>query len=149
MIEQTREISKKLFPSNIEKIGFIRSIALMMETIQSSSQFVCSFDIPETIETLSLEQKTHLFRIVQECTNNTIKHSGASGLKIEITEKNKEYQLIYQDNGKGIKTKKSASGIGLRSLSERAKLLNGNIFILDEKNAKGFKLIIKFKPTKA
>jgi two-component system NarL family sensor kinase len=149
VIEQTREISKKLFPSNIEKIGFIRSIALMMETIQSSSQLVCSFDIPETIETLSLEQKTHLFRIVQECTNNTIKHSGASGLKIEITEKNKEYQLTYQDNGKGIKTKKSASGIGLRSLSERAKLLNGNIFILDEKNAKGFKLIIKFKPTKA
>jgi len=148
VIEQTREISKKLFPSNIEKIGFIRSIALMMEAIQNSTQLVCSFDIPETIEDLTIEQKTHLFRIVQECTNNTIKHSGATGLKIEITEKNKEYQLTYQDNGKGIKTKNPSNGIGLRSLNERAKLLNGSVLILDEKNLKGFKLIIKFKPLK-
>lgn len=149
VIEQTREISKKLFPSNIEKIGFTRSIALMMEAIQSSTQLVCSFDIDEIIETLSIEQKTHLFRIVQECTNNTIKHSGATGLKLEIIEKNKEFQLTYQDNGKGIKTKKSSNGLGLKSLNERAKFLNGNIQVLDEKNNKGFKLIFKFKPKKA
>jgi two-component system NarL family sensor kinase len=149
VIEQTREISKNLYPSNIEKIGFTRSIALMMEAIQNSTQIVCSFDIEETIETLSLEQKTHLFRIVQECTNNTIKHSGASGLKLEIKEKNKEFNFVYQDNGKGIKTKKVSNGLGLKSLNERAKLLKGYIEVLDEKNLKGFKLIFNFKPTKA
>ena len=148
VIEQTREISKKLFPANIEKIGFIRSIALLVENVQHSTQLVCSFDISESIESLPLEQKTHLFRIIQECTNNTIKHSGASGLKIEILEKNKEFQFIYQDNGKGLSAKLSDDGIGLRSLKERAKILNGTLEFIDEKNSKGFKLIIKFKPTK-
>ncbi len=148
VIEQTREISKRLFPSNIEKIGLIRSIALMMENVQKSSSLVCSFEITEKIETLTLEQKTHIFRIIQECTNNTIKHAEATGLKINVSENNNDYELLYQDNGKGIENNELSNGIGLRSLRERAKILNGTIEIQDEKNGKGFKLIIKFSPNK-
>ncbi|MCD6069329.1 MAG: hypothetical protein K0S33_4155 [Bacteroidetes bacterium] len=148
VIEQTREISKNLFPSNIEKIGLVRSIALVMEAIQNSTQLVCSFEITEAVESLSMEQKTHLFRIIQECTNNTIKHSGATGLKIDISKRNSAYTLIYQDNGKGINGKGEGNGIGLRSLNERARILNGTIGISDEKNHKGFKLTIDFKPYK-
>jgi signal transduction histidine kinase len=147
VIEQTREISRNLFPSNIEKIGLVRSVALMMESIQASTRLVCSFEITEAVEILSIEQKTHLFRVIQECTNNTIRHSGASGLKINISNRNNNYTLVYQDNGKGISGKTSSNGIGLRSLHERARILNGTIDISEEKN-KGFKLTIEFTPYK-
>jgi tetratricopeptide (TPR) repeat protein len=147
VIEQTREISRNLFPSNIEKIGLVRSVALMMENIQASTPLVCSFEITEAVESLSMEQKTHLFRIIQECTNNTIKHSGAGGLKINISNDGNEYTLVYQDNGKGLQGKASATGIGLRALHERARILNGTIDLGEEKN-KGFKLTIEFTPYK-
>ncbi len=145
VIEQTREISRNLFPTNLEKIGLTRAIASLMENIQNATKLECSYEITEKEKELSIDVKTHLYRIIQECTNNTIKHSGASGLKITIKEKEGEYRLKYLDNGSGLKTKKDHVGIGLLSMQERAKIINGYLEI-DDKTQKGFKLILKFKP---
>ena len=147
VIEQTREISRNLFPTNLEKIGLTRAIASLMEGIQEATKLECSYDITEKVATLPIDVKTHLFRIIQECTNNTIKHSGASGLKISIEERNGEFTLIYLDNGSGIKVKKENIGIGLFSMQERARIINGYLEIGD-KTQKGFRLILKFKPIK-
>ena len=55
--------------------------------------------------------------------------------------------LMYQDNGKGIKTKKNSYGMGLDAMQERANIIDGTIDI-DEKAEKGFKLILRFKSDK-
>lgn len=144
VIEQTREISRSLYPSYLEKIGLVRSVASLSESIQSSTGIECSFDISDHVETLSLNVKTHLFRILQECTNNTIKHSGATALKISITEKNNEFIMIYQDNGSGFGSKQQ-KGLGILSIKERAKIINGSVHF-DDKAGRSFKLILKFKP---
>jgi len=140
VIEQTRQISHNLFPYYLEKIGLTRSVARLVENIQSATNIECSFDISEKVEDLNLTVKTHLYRIIQESRNNTIKHSEASALKISIIEKNKSLQLIYQDNGKGL-SDESRNGLGLLSIIERSKMLNASISISD-KNSKGFKLRI-------
>lgn len=143
IIEQTREISHNLYPSYLEKIGFVRSIARLLEKLQTATNIQCSFDISEKIEDLHLSTKTHLYRIVQECTNNTVKHAEASALKISIVEKNNEFILMYQDNGKGIMTEKQ-SGMGILSIKERANIIQASVD-LDEKKTKGFKLTLKFR----
>ena len=142
VIEQTREISKNLYPSYLEKIGLVRSIARLMENIQSSTKIECSFDVTDNVEELSLQTKTHIYRILQECTNNTIKHAKASALKISIVEKNNEFVLVYQDNGVGISSKQK-DGLGLLSIRERAKIINGSVNFEDKTN-KSFKLTLKF-----
>lgn len=142
VIEQTREISKNLYPSYLEKIGLIRSIARLMENIQSSSKIECSFDVTEKVEEMSLQTKTHIYRILQECTNNTIKHAQATALKTSITEKNNEFTLVYQDNGIGMLSKQK-NGLGLLSIKERAKIINGSVNFEDKTN-KSFKLTLKF-----
>lgn len=144
VIEQTREISRNLYPTHLETIGLARSVATLMENIQSATKLECSFDIANQVEQLPIAIQTHVFRIIQECTNNTIKHSGATGLKISITQKAGEFVFIYQDNGSGLKIKKHHLGIGLLSMQERSKIINGTIDI-DDKAEKGFKLILKFK----
>lgn len=142
VIEQTREISKNLYPSYLEKIGLVRSIARLMENIQSSTKIECSFDVTDKVEDLSLQTKTHIYRILQECTNNTIKHAKASALKISITEKGGEFTVVYQDNGIGISSKQK-NGLGLLSIRERAKIINGSVNFEDKTN-KSFKLTLKF-----
>ena len=144
VIEQTREISRNLYPTNLEKIGLGRSVAALMESVQVATKMECSFEISNTIEELPIAIQTHLFRIIQECNKNTIKHSGATGLKLSIVEKGGEFVLLYQDNGTGLKIKKQQIGIGLLSMQERAKIINGSIDI-DDKAEKGFKLMLKFK----
>jgi signal transduction histidine kinase len=142
VIEQTREISKNLYPSYIEKIGLVRSIARLMENIQSSTKIECSFEVTESVEKLSLQNKTHIYRILQECTNNTIKHAHATALKTSVTEKNEEFTFIYQDNGIGM-TSKQKNGLGLLSIQERAKIINATVSF-ENKSNKSFKLTLKF-----
>ena len=142
VIEQTREISRNLYPSYLEKIGLVRSIARLMENIQSSTKIECSFDVTESVESLPIQSKTHIYRILQECTNNTIKHAKASALKTDITEKNGEFVVVYQDNGIGLSSKQK-NGLGLLSIRERAKIINGSVNFEDKTN-KSFKLTLKF-----
>lgn len=143
VIEQTREISRSLYPSYLEKIGLVRSVASLSENVQSSTGIECSFDITDKVEELPLNVKTHLYRILQECTNNTIRHSGATALRISVTEKGGDFVMIYQDNGSGFGSKQQ-KGLGILSIKERAKIINGSVSF-DDKSHKGFKLILKFK----
>jgi signal transduction histidine kinase len=144
VIDQTRELSKNLYPSYLEKIGLKRSIARLLENLQSGSNIECSFDVDDNVEQLPLQTKTHLYRIIQECTNNTVKHAKASALKISILEKNNEFTMVYQDNGQGISPGET-NGLGLLSIQERAKIINGNVNFEDRTN-KSFKLTLKFNP---
>ncbi|MBI5540589.1 MAG: sensor histidine kinase [Bacteroidia bacterium] len=144
VINQTREISRNLYPSNLEKIGLIRAIASLMQDLQSLKTLECSYDIDESVLSLSIDIQTNIFRIVQECVNNTIKHSGASGLKASIKKINDEFVFTYMDNGIGLKNKRNIGGMGILSIQERAKIINGNVEI-EEKNEKGFRLTLKFK----
>jgi two-component system NarL family sensor kinase len=146
VIEQTREISKMLYPSSLEKIGLLRYVASLMENTQLATKIECSYEITDNVQSLPINTQAQIARIIQECTNNTIKHSGATGLKISIDEKDNRFTLIYQDNGKGIKAGINSDGIGLRSLRERGKILNGEMNI-EEKADKGFYLTLKFNLT--
>lgn len=142
VIEQTREISRNLYPSYLEKIGLVRSIARLMENVQTSSHLECSFDVSDKVDNLPIGTKTHIYRILQECTNNTIKHAKATALKISISEEEGEFILVYQDNGVGLTTKQK-NGLGLLSIQERAKIINGSVSFEDKSN-KSFKLTLKF-----
>lgn len=144
LIEQTREISSNLYPSHLEKIGLVRSVASLIENIQNSTGIECSFNVSPDVENLSWPTKTHLFRIVQECTNNTIKHASASALKVSIEDKKDVFIFTYIDNGQGVSKQRSNIGLGLNSIRERVKILNGTLQI-EDKLAKGFKLSITFK----
>lgn len=148
VIEQTRDISRKLYPAYLEKIGLTRSVARLMEGVQESSDIVCSFEIDEQIDKLHINVLTHIYRIIQECVNNTMKHAEASALKVTVLKRDDFFQLIYQDNGKGIqKNENKFSGLGFMSLKERARIIKGEMNISDN-SGKGFRLIINFnQPT--
>ncbi len=144
VIEQTRQISRNLYPSYLEKIGLVRAVAALMEKVQTSSGIECSFEISERIETETIDRKTHMYRVIQECVNNTIKHSGASALKISLETNNDEFIFTYRDNGKGFSSSRVGNGLGLQSISERVKIMQGTMSWGD-KGEKGFVLNIKFK----
>lgn len=148
VIEQTRDISRRLYPAYLEKIGLTRSVARLMEGVQESSDIVCSFEIDDQIDNLPINILTHVYRIIQECVNNTMKHAEASALKVTVFKKDDFFQLIYQDNGKGIqKAENKFSGLGFMSLKERARIIKGEMNISDN-SGKGFRLIINFnQPT--
>ncbi len=146
IIDQTRQISRALYPSYIEKIGLTPSIAMLAENIQKNKNIEVSFDINERTEELHVAVKTHLFRVLQECVSNTLKHSGAKALKIMIELANDDFVMTYVDNGNWMQQARTVNGMGLLSIKERVKIIGGTLSI-EQNQPKGFKLIVKFKKT--
>jgi signal transduction histidine kinase len=65
---------------------------------------------------LEKNMETILYRIIQECVNNVIRHSGADTLDITILKEPGELTATIEDNGKGFDTndKEISEGIGLK-----------------------------------
>jgi signal transduction histidine kinase len=78
------------------------------------------------------EKATHIYRIVQELLNNTLKHSGASAISCSVRQKKSTVQLHFIDNGRGFNkdaVMQQAVGVGLKNIMSRTDLLRAKLYI--------------------
>jgi signal transduction histidine kinase len=140
VIDKTRNISHELHPSMISKLGLERSLVSLIEQTQEHTGMFCSIETETNLHNFDLEIQSQLYRILQECINNTIKHAEASALKISISHGHEGIELIYQDNGKGMGEQiKTIQGIGLLTIKERVDKIGGKVNF-QSGNEKGFKM---------
>jgi signal transduction histidine kinase/Tfp pilus assembly protein PilF len=142
VIDQTREISRSLYPGYLKKISLKEALSELLIRIEKASDMVCTLDADTSKLNVNDDEKMHIYRIVQELTNNTIKHAKASALKLSIIEDEGEIKCVYRDNGVGSKQKAEYMGVGLMSMQERAKIIGGSITFSSSKPS-GFKAVIK------
>lgn len=69
------------------------------------------------------------YRVIQECVNNVIKHSGANTLDISVMRDGDGISATIEDNGKGFDTNNKANfdGIGLKNIITRVQFLKGTV----------------------
>lgn len=143
IIEQTRTISHRLHPSSLEKIGLKRAIESLLEKVEAQNSIVTSYELDEGIEGLRPEQKTQLYRITQECINNSLKHANARAIRVMIEKTEDGFKYSYQDNGVGMDLNaKKTMGLGLMTMQERAHKINAKLSYITQPG-KGFKLIMR------
>jgi len=141
ILEQTRMLSHQLHPAALEKIGLERSLNSLIERAQSGTDMVCSLDYELDTSALSLEASSQIYRIIQECISNTIKHAQASALKVSCLQRNQELTIEYRDNGIGFSEGSNKHGLGLQTIRERIMILGGKLDIKSGVN-KGVQLTI-------
>lgn len=78
-------------------------------------------------ESIPAEVETVLYRIIQECVHNVIKHSEADQLDISLLREKNELTATIEDNGKGFvcEGENSKKGIGLKNIKSRVAFING------------------------
>jgi len=88
--------------------------------------------------TLPREIGLSLFRVLQEALHNAVKHSDAKRIDVELSVHSGETQLTIKDFGKGmdVEAATQGKGLGLTSMRERVRLVNGTITI-DSKSMQG------------
>ena len=72
-----------------------------------------------------------LFRVAQECFHNISKHSGASEVRVRLVGLRDGVQLHIEDVGDGfdLQEARKKGGLGLISMEERARLVDGRLTI--------------------
>jgi signal transduction histidine kinase/ligand-binding sensor domain-containing protein len=140
-IESVREIAFNLSPYHLDHLGLTEALRAMVGKVAAIPGIKFSFDADPIDGLLSKGKEINVYRIVQECVNNVGKHSSATKATIRIRLLAKKIEIAVSDDGKGFDvTQKDISstgrhGFGLSGLSERVKLLDGDLTIDSEPGA--------------
>jgi len=129
ILEQTRVLSHQLHPATLEKIGLESSLNTLIDKTQLATTMVCSIDFQLDDSVISLETGSQIYRIIQECISNTIKHANATALKVSCYFQSNELMIEYRDNGIGFSESSAKNGLGLLTIKERVTIIGGKLEI--------------------
>jgi PAS domain S-box-containing protein len=132
---EVRTISHLLHPPMLDEAGLCMALRTFIEGFEERSRIAVATDLPANFERLSPEMETALFRIVQECLTNVHRHSGSKEASIRLARENGCVVLEVADIGRGLSPANNGSspktGVGIRGMQERVRLLNGVMEFLD------------------
>jgi signal transduction histidine kinase len=143
-IQNVRAVSHNLMPATLEKLGLVTAMKETIGRINQTDEFKIKLSAPKASFSLPKSVSLGLLRIFQELLQNTIKHAGASLIKITVEYHHDDHiRLHYTDNGKGIeKTAIKSGGIGMKNMESRVQALEGT-FQLNRTNPNGFEAEIE------
>lgn len=128
MILEVRRMTYDLMPLALLDFGVGKAIVNLTELIQKTSNLKVYYDNSmqaDDRESLDLDIHIHLYRIIQELLNNTLKHAQARTVRLSLTQFEDKVALYYQDNGRGFDVNGVRPGFGLNNIKERVKVFNG------------------------
>ncbi|MEI2738651.1 MAG: ATP-binding protein [Chitinophagaceae bacterium] len=132
-IQLVRNISHSLMPPTLKNFGLESAINDLFQKISGSGTINASSRFHEYKERLKGEKELIIFRIVQELINNILKHSSASFIHLTQNVHADKFYLRIHHDGRGIvqsdfdKLNKSNVGLGLKNISSRLRVVQGNI----------------------
>lgn len=97
----------------------------------------------EDVPPMAMAMEESLLRIADEALSNVLRHSGAGRAEVMLRRQAERIHLVIADNGRGA-PQQPAPGMGLRNLRERALLLPGGQFELDEPPDGGLRVAVSF-----
>jgi len=155
IIEQSvmnlKQISKNMSPYLLDDFGLDIAIQDFVKDVNVGEiNILYNSDIQDIRFDSKLE--IAIFRIAKELINNSLKHSKAEGIQINIKYKTKAKILVlqYEDNGKGFDVEKALARkemhLGIKNIIDRVDSFNGKLF-LDSALGRGMnvKIIIPSK----
>ncbi|HRG92926.1 MAG TPA: ATP-binding protein [Chitinophagaceae bacterium] len=132
-IQLIRNISHSLMPPTLKNFGLESAVNDLFQKISGSGAINASSRFHEYKERLKGEKELVIFRIVQELINNILKHSSASFIHLTQNVHADKFYLRIHHDGRGIvqsdfdKLNKSNVGLGLKNISSRLRLVQGQI----------------------
>ena len=132
-IQLIRNISHSLMPPTLKNFGLESAINDLFQKMSGSGSINASSRFHEYKDRLKAEKELIVFRVVQELINNILKHSSASFIHLTQNVHGDKFYLRIHHDGKGIvqsdfdKLNKSNTGLGLKNISSRLKVVQGNI----------------------
>jgi len=125
-----QSLSHDLHSAKLEYLGVVAGIKGWCKEFAERQRVEINFKT-DVSSVLPFEAGLSLFRVLQEALHNAIKHSGVKRIDVQLAERPNEVHLIVRDSGKGfdVETAQQSTGLGLTSMRERVRLVNGTIAI--------------------
>ncbi|MBW4888070.1 hypothetical protein KXQ82_00015 [Mucilaginibacter sp. HMF5004] len=145
-IIKVRGISHNLHSSILKEFGLNEAIKHFAAKMSSGTVMEITTELDYSYITADPKDDINVYRIIQELTNNILKHAHADKIRIKSQFDKKILTMTVLHNGDGLtqadfETKRyNKDGLGLKNIQNRAILLKGNLNF--SKNANGSKINI-------
>jgi signal transduction histidine kinase len=126
VIVELRQIVRNLMPETLLEQGLEKSLHQFC-TSMSSEKTTVSFYGSNLNEITNRFQQINIYRIVLELVTNAIRHGDATEILAQITFENAILLIDVEDNGNGFNPETAQRNLGLNSIENRVKSLNGNV----------------------
>ena len=128
--DDVQALSHELHSSKLEYLGVVAGIKSWCREFSERQKIQIDF-ASDVTSPLPFEIGLSLFRVLQEALHNALKHSGVKRVEVQLSEHSGDVNLTISDSGKGfdMEATRRGRGLGLTSMEERVRLVNGTIAI--------------------
>ena len=140
-----RNMSHSLSTALIDEIPFYTLLNKLCADLKQRTSLEVTLDfLPvDALNALTYEVKHQSYRIIQELTNNVVKHAFANQLIIGLMKDEDEVLLLVEDDGIGYDPKTIQTGIGLSNVNKRLESIAGAMEV-NSMNHQGTTYTIRF-----
>jgi len=135
-LDNSRKIAHNLLPPVFEKFGLNAGVEELCEEFESSKSVKVYYKNEIDFDEKDIDRHLHVFRILQELMNNSLRHGKATEIWIAFKIIDEINTCNYEDNGKGFDAQniENQKGLGMKNIDSRISFLNGTIKINSQIN---------------
>lgn len=128
ILRDVQALATDLHPSKLEYLGAVSGMKSWSREFSQRHELELDFTA-DVRSSIPLEIGVTFFRVLQEALQNAVKHSGAKRVEVQLREDSNALCLVVRDAGKGFdfEAASQGKGLGLTSMRERVRLVNGTI----------------------
>ena len=129
--DDVRNTAYRLHPSALEHLGLVVALRSYCQEFRKLEGIAVKFTSRAIPHEIPQVVALYLYRVAQESLRNVVKHSGAKAATVALAGVDSSVRLIVSDDGAGfdLEAAKDRGGLGLVSMVERARLVNGTLDI--------------------
>jgi signal transduction histidine kinase len=129
-MRKLRDLIAELRPAALDDLGLGPAIESLAKRQAAIGGFGVQLDVElESDRRLNRDTETAIYRIVQEALSNAVKHAGAAGVSLRVTQLPDRVQVAVEDDGGGFDPDAVHAGFGLTGMRERALLAGGRLWV--------------------
>ncbi|MAP54935.1 ATP-binding protein [Altibacter sp.] len=142
-VTEVRSLSKSLNKDVIRKNGLIQSLEVEVARFNRLNFLKAELKITGTAIDIKSENEIIIFRILQECFSNVMKHAKASKLFVHLNYKVDTLEIIVRDDGAGFNPETKSGNSGMETMKSRSELLEAS-FSITSKPGQGTQLVLQY-----
>ncbi len=138
-----RDLSHELHPGVLKHAGLTATLRGHCADSERYHQVTVTFNPGDGLDSLDSDVALCLFRVVQEALANALRHARARTIHVSLVTTAESVELNVVDDGVGfVASERTRSGLGLRSIHERVRFMQGNVSV-DSRPGKGTRVLIR------
>lgn len=131
LADDVHRISRQLHPSILDDLGLEDALRSECQSLAERRDVRVDFDCRHVPRSIPKSIALCVYRVAQEALQNAVKHAGTDRISVTLMSDDEFLYLKVEDHGHGFEKAETASkpGLGLQSIRERVRLVDGQVNI--------------------